>query len=53
MKKHSDIGYNMLSKARTFKDISQIVLYHHERWDGKGYPEGLERQKKYHLHQEY
>ena len=41
MRKHCSIGYSMLSKASTFKDISEIVLYHHERWDGKGYPEGL------------
>ena len=45
MKKHCDIGYNILSKAGTFNDISKIVRYHHERWDGKGYPEGLKAEK--------
>ena len=45
MKKHCDIGYNILSKASTFKDISEIVLYHHERWDGKGYPKGLKEEE--------
>ncbi len=45
MKKHSDIGYNILSKAKTFEDISEIVLYHHERWDGKGYPKGLKAEE--------
>ena len=45
MKKHCYIGYNILSKVNTFKDISQIVLYHHERWDGKGYPEGLKEEE--------
>ena len=45
MKKHCDIGYNILSKASTFKDISEIVLYHHERWDGKGYPKGLKEKE--------
>ena len=45
MKKHSDIGYTILSKASTFKDIAEIVLYHHERWDGKGYPIGLREQE--------
>ena len=45
MKKHSNIGYNILSKANTFQDISQIVLYHHERWDGKGYPQGLKEEE--------
>lgn len=41
MKKHSEIGHNILSKVKSLEDISYIVLYHHERWDGKGYPNGL------------
>ncbi len=45
MKKHSDIGYTILSKANTFKNISEIVLYHHERWDGNGYPKGLKAEE--------
>lgn len=45
MKKHCDIGYNILSKAKTFEDISEIVLHHHERWDGKGYPKGLKAEE--------
>ncbi|OOM76829.1 cyclic di-GMP phosphodiesterase response regulator RpfG [Clostridium puniceum] len=45
MKKHCDIGYNILNKANRFKDISEIVLYHHERWDGNGYPEGLKAEE--------
>lgn len=38
---HPEIGYTILSKSRKLKDIGQIVLSHHERWDGKGYPHGL------------
>lgn len=45
MKKHSDIGYNILSKASTFKNVSKIILHHHERWDGKGYPDGLKEEE--------
>lgn len=41
MKKHPEIGHNILSKVKSLEDISYIVLYHHERWDGKGYPNGL------------
>lgn len=41
IKKHPEYGYNILSKSSSLKEIAQIVLYHHERWDGKGYPEGL------------
>lgn len=41
IKKHPVIGKNILSNAAIFKDIIPIVLYHHERYDGKGYPYGL------------
>jgi len=41
MKKHTFIGTDILSKSDTFKDIIPIVKYHHERYDGRGYPEGL------------
>lgn len=43
MKKHSEMGYNILIKANSLKDISHIVLHHHERWDGCGYPNGLSK----------
>ncbi len=38
VKRHSEIGYYI---AREFKDVTQLdelILVHHERWDGKGYP---------------
>jgi HD-GYP domain-containing protein (c-di-GMP phosphodiesterase class II) len=38
IKMHPEIGYNILNKSRKLKDIAKIVLHHHERWDGKGYP---------------
>jgi putative nucleotidyltransferase with HDIG domain len=41
MQSHSRIGYNILSRIPMFQEISRIVLYHHERFDGHGYPEGL------------
>lgn len=41
MKKHPLIGYDILMKVTHFGDIAQIVRYHHERWDGMGYPDGL------------
>ncbi|MFT6589406.1 MAG: putative two-component system response regulator [Rhodoferax sp.] len=43
MKTHSRIGYNILSasQAPVFTLAAEIALYHHERWDGSGYPEGL------------
>ncbi|MCS5423154.1 MULTISPECIES: HD-GYP domain-containing protein [Psychrilyobacter] len=41
IKKHPQIGYEIISKNKTLKDISKYILSHHERWDGKGYPNGL------------
>ena len=38
IKKHPNIGANILSSSSIFKDIIPIVKYHHERYDGKGYP---------------
>ncbi len=40
---HSRIGYNILNRLPTFKAIAKIVLHHHERIDGNGYPERLSR----------
>jgi PAS domain S-box-containing protein len=43
IKKHAQNGYNMLKGSqRTLLKIASIVAHqHHERWDGKGYPQGL------------
>lgn len=42
MKTHSKLGYNMLidSEFESMKLAAIIALDHHERWDGKGYPNG-------------
>jgi len=43
MRKHTTIGHKILSVSSTpfFTIASDIALYHHERWNGSGYPEGL------------
>ncbi len=41
MKKHSEIGYRILSTVSEFSEIAEYVLRHQERWDGKGYPDNL------------
>ena len=43
MKKHSEIGYNMLcgSKRKLLRFAASIARSHHERWDGHGYPDGI------------
>ena len=41
IKKHPTIGVNILSTATIFEDILPIVEFHHERYDGTGYPKQL------------
>lgn len=41
IKKHSERGAMILSAVSMFRDVVPLVLYHHERYDGKGYPKGL------------
>jgi len=41
IKKHPAIGYRMLSTTNEFSGIAEGILSHHERWDGKGYPNGI------------
>ena len=45
IKNHPTIGAHILSTASIFKDILPIVKYHHERYDGRGYPERLQGEK--------
>jgi len=41
VKKHSEIGYRILSSLTEFSEVANHVLSHHEKWDGSGYPKGL------------
>lgn len=41
MKQHPVIGYQMCMKVDALRPAAPIVLHHHERWDGQGYPSGL------------
>ncbi|MGB9834036.1 MAG: HD-GYP domain-containing protein [bacterium] len=38
---HPEIGAKILKPFTTLRSILPVVLHHHERWDGKGYPNGL------------
>lgn len=43
MKRHASIGAQALSHiSPDFVPVAKAVLTHHERWDGQGYPQGLE-----------
>ena len=41
MKQHSVIGENILKPLRSMSKLSALVRYHHELYDGTGYPDGL------------
>lgn len=41
MREHPRIGHDMLKGLRFLQPSLPGVLYHHERWDGTGYPTGL------------
>ena len=41
IKRHPAISYEMLEELSSFKNIKNIVRHHHERIDGRGYPDGL------------
>ncbi len=41
MKKHPEIGFRIAQNNVDLAPISEYILSHHERWDGKGYPRGL------------
>ncbi|MCM8818663.1 MAG: PAS domain S-box protein [Candidatus Omnitrophica bacterium] len=45
IKMHPLVGYNVLKVIPTFEKISKIVLQHHERLDGSGYPAGIKGEK--------
>ncbi len=41
IKVHAFAGYEMLSQIQMYQDLAVIIQHHHERYDGKGYPDGL------------
>lgn len=41
IKRHTKVGGDMLRDFSSIKDMNLGALYHHERYDGKGYPKGL------------
>lgn len=45
MKTHSEKGYRIVMASSELKNVAEAVLYHHERWDGKGYPMGLKEEE--------
>ena len=51
IKSHVQRGYELLSRSNSpiIQTAARIVLLHHERWDGEGYPQGL-KEEEIHVH---
>ncbi len=45
MRKHPEIGARIVRAVPFLEDTIDVILYHHERFDGSGYPEGLKGEK--------
>ncbi len=45
IKLHPEIGHAILRDIPQLEDVLPGVLYHHERWDGRGYPFGLKSEE--------
>ncbi|MBN2300300.1 MAG: PocR ligand-binding domain-containing protein [Acholeplasmataceae bacterium] len=45
MKTHTINGYHILRSADKYSQLAEYALTHHERWDGKGYPNGLKEEE--------
>ncbi|AOT70866.1 HD domain-containing phosphohydrolase [Geosporobacter ferrireducens] len=42
MRTHSEIGYRIAGASQELTVIADSILYHHEHWDGSGYPQGIQ-----------
>jgi putative nucleotidyltransferase with HDIG domain len=45
IKLHPDIGARMIEQIWCLRRVAQVIRHHHERYDGSGYPDGLEAQE--------
>ena len=42
---HPTLGYGLIKEIKLLEQVGNIILYHHERYDGTGYPKGLKKEK--------
>ncbi|HEX3012560.1 MAG TPA: PAS domain S-box protein [Syntrophomonadaceae bacterium] len=45
MRSHSEIGYRIAIESRELSGIAEYILYHHEHWNGEGYPVKLKQKQ--------
>lgn len=41
VRRHPEVGFQMAARLGMMRDELDVIRFHHERWDGQGYPEGL------------
>ncbi len=41
LKEHTTLGADFIATSQGLRHLAPFIRYHHERWDGRGYPEGL------------
>src|SRR5581483_7820681 len=41
MKSHVKVGAELIESSEGLRHLAPFIRYHHERWDGRGYPSGL------------
>jgi putative nucleotidyltransferase with HDIG domain len=42
---HPSLGYGLIREIKMVEQVGNIILYHHERYDGNGYPKGLKNEE--------
>ena len=45
IKLHPSVGFSLIKEAKEAKEVGNIILYHHERYEGTGYPKRLKKDK--------
>ncbi|MFN2363370.1 MAG: HD-GYP domain-containing protein, partial [Halarsenatibacteraceae bacterium] len=45
MQRHVERGHRIATALEEAGDLNEAILYHHEWWDGSGYPDGLSGEK--------
>jgi HD-GYP domain-containing protein (c-di-GMP phosphodiesterase class II) len=45
IKRHPAIGYELIKPIAGISELAELILAHHERWDGQGYPQGLKEEE--------
>lgn len=45
IKRHPELGFKIAKSSPKLSQIAEGILCHHERWDGKGYPQGLQKEE--------